>query len=104
MSGPLRHTPKGNFLHLRVTPKSGCDEICGLMTSAGDTVALAVKVTAIPDKGKANEAVIALLAKAIGVAKSSFNLVNGETSRNKVLAIVANQDAVINFIAKLDRV
>ena len=74
------------------------------MTSAGDTVALAVKVTAIPDKGKANEAVIALLAKAIGVAKSSFNLVNGETSRNKVLAIVANQDAVINFIAKLDRV
>ena len=65
---------------------------------------MAVKVTAIPDKGKANDAVIALLAKAIGVAKSSFNLVGGETSRNKVFAVVANQDAVINFIAKLDRV
>ena len=45
--------------------------------------ALKVSVCAAPDKGKANKAVLALLAEGLGVAKSAVSLVSGETSREK---------------------
>ena len=46
-----------------------------------------VYVTAAPESGKANDAVIALLAKTLGVGKRSITLVKGHTARDKVLHI-----------------
>ncbi len=46
-----------------------------------------VWVTTAPTDGKANDAVIAMLAKHFGVAKSRIKLVRGETSRDKVFEI-----------------
>ena len=45
--------------------------------------ALRVAVTAAPEKGKANQAIVALLSKTLGIAKSSIELVAGETSPQK---------------------
>ena len=45
--------------------------------------ALRVAVTAAPEKGKANSAIIALLSKALGVSKSSVELIAGDTSPQK---------------------
>lgn len=45
--------------------------------------ALRIDVTAAPEKGKANKAVAAVLAKSLGVAKSSAELVSGATSSQK---------------------
>jgi uncharacterized protein len=42
--------------------------------------ALRVAVTAAPEKGKANRAIVELLSKSLGVAKSSIELIAGETS------------------------
>jgi uncharacterized protein YggU (UPF0235/DUF167 family) len=53
-----------------------------------------VRVTAVPDKGKANAAVIVLLAKALGVPKSAISVVSGETARLKTIA-VAGDPAVL---------
>ena len=101
MSELLKRTPKGLFLHIRATPKAGRNQITGRT----DDSALQVKVTAVPDKGKANLAIIETLAKNMGVAKSSFELVSGETARNKVLRINANEAAIsqwlVDFQAKL---
>ena len=47
-------------------------------------------VTAVPEAGKANEALIKLLAKEWGVAKSSISLVAGATDRNKILHIAGD--------------
>ena len=47
---------------------------------------LGVWVTAAPEGGKANEAVIALLAKRLGVSKSSLSILRGHKSRNKLLS------------------
>ncbi len=94
MSELLRRTAKGLFLHVRATPNSGRNQIVG----QSDDVALQVKVTAVPDKGKANLAVIETLAKNIGVAKSSFELVSGETNRNKVLRITANEATICAWL------
>jgi len=48
---------------------------------------LIVRVTKVPEKGKANEAVIKLLAKHFKVAKSEVKIVRGLTGRNKVVEI-----------------
>lgn len=97
----LRRGKDGPLLAIRATPKSSRDEVAGIHRAADGSVALAVKVTAPPDKGKANKAVIEAVAKAAGVAKSSFSLVSGETSRDKVLLVTGNWPAVEAWIAGL---
>ncbi len=48
---------------------------------------LKVKVTAAPEKGRANDAVIELLAQRLGLNTSDFNLVSGHTSPLKTLEV-----------------
>ncbi len=50
---------------------------------AGSDGALHVSVTTAPEKGKANKAIIALLATALALRKSQVELVAGATSSNK---------------------
>jgi uncharacterized protein (TIGR00251 family) len=69
-------------LALRVTPKSSQDAIVGWH---GD--ALKIKVRAAPENGRANAAVIAVLAEALGVPKKSITIESGETSRQKRMHI-----------------
>lgn len=64
-------------LMLRVTPNASADAL----TFADGIVQ--VRVTATPEAGKANAAVLALLAKALGVPKSALSIVRGETGRDK---------------------
>ncbi len=97
---PLRQTPKGLFLHIRATPKAGRDEVAGLVVNAAGQKSLSVKVTKPADNGEANLAVIAVLAKAAGVAKSSFRLGSGETSRDKVIEVMQNADTVRHFLLR----
>jgi len=98
---PLRQTPKGLFLHLRATPKAGRDEVVGIVANAAGQKALAIKVSKPADKGQANEAVMATLAKAIGISQSSLRLASGETSRDKVVEVVQNEAALRQFIERL---
>jgi uncharacterized protein (TIGR00251 family) len=49
--------------------------------------ALRVEVTAAPEKGKANQAIITLLSKTLGVAKSHIAILSGETSPQKRVQI-----------------
>lgn len=49
---------------------------------------LKIKVTAAPEDGKANEAVIALLAEATGIPASRLAIASGHTSRFKRIAVI----------------
>jgi uncharacterized protein (TIGR00251 family) len=63
--------------------------------------ALRVAVTAAPEKGKANRAIAELLAKTLGVSKSSIELISGETSPQKRFLIVgANMDTIRSILNK----
>lgn len=64
----------------RVIPKSSRNEIIG-----GDV--FKIKVTSPPVDGKANKAVIDLLAKQLKVPKKDIQIVSGEKSRNKKIRI-----------------
>jgi uncharacterized protein len=76
----------GIRLRLKVQPKARRDCITG-WTPDPDGVALKLAVGAPPEDGKANAAVIALLAKALGVAKSAISVVSGATDRRKLVEI-----------------
>lgn len=71
----------GTRLAVRVTPKAASAR---LIEEEGG---LRAYVTAPPEKGKANAAVQALLARALGLPKSRLRLVRGESGRDKVFEI-----------------
>ena len=77
----------GVRLRLKVAPKSKRNEIGGLLDEPDGGKALKVSVTAAPEDGKANAAVIALLAREWGVAKSAISVVTGATDRRKLVEI-----------------
>ena len=68
-------------LALRVTPNARTEAI-----GIGDGVLL-VKVRAKPQEGAANEAVLALLAEALGVATSRLRMLRGATGRDKLIQL-----------------
>lgn len=67
-------------LEVRVKPRARTTGV----TLHGDTT-LVVAVNEAPVDGKANAAVIALLAKKLGIAKSSITIMRGQSGRTKVL-------------------
>lgn len=90
----FRGLDDGLMLTVRVTPKASRSAIQGTMPTP-DGLALKIAVTAPADKGKANAAVIALLAGAFGIAKSNIALTAGDTDRRKVFRLSGNPAALI---------
>ena len=76
------------YLKVRVTPGSRKEEIAGW---AQDT--LRVRIKAPPERGKANDAVVAFLAKALNVAPTQVTLRRGATSREKLVFVDGLTDA-----------
>ena len=76
----------GDKLALRVTPKAASDRI-KIETQEDGTLLARVFITTVPEDGKANKAVIELLAKALGVSKSSLLIVQGTKSKDKLIQI-----------------
>lgn len=72
----------GAEIAVRVTPRASRNAV------VADERGIRVKVTAVPENGKANRAVQKVLAKALGVAKTELLLIRGATSRDKVFRIV----------------
>jgi uncharacterized protein (TIGR00251 family) len=79
-------TADGIRIAVRAQPKAGRDAIGGVR-AVPDGERLVVKVTAAPDRGRANDAVAALLAKALGVPPSAVAVVTGATGRDKIVAV-----------------
>lgn len=69
-------------IRVRLTPRGGRDVIDGW-----DGEVLRVRVAAAPVDGKANDALVRLLAKALGVARSRVTLVAGAQARAKVVEV-----------------
>jgi uncharacterized protein (TIGR00251 family) len=72
----------GVTLEVRVTPRSKRNTV--ELMSPGQ---LRVRVTVAPEDGKANAAVLKLLAKTLGIPKSRISIIQGQTNRDKVIAI-----------------
>ena len=72
-------------LTIRATPNAGANDI--RLPADGAPAVLNVRTTVTPDDGKANDAILALLAKALGRPRSALTLVRGATARDKVVLV-----------------
>lgn len=88
-------------LACKVTPKSGKDQIVGRLVNSDGSVEVCVRVIAPPDKGKANKAVIKLLAKELGVPKTSLEVARGETSHHKLISLDCDQAHIATWLENL---
>lgn len=80
---------------LRVTPKAAQDRIQGVAVDSAGQPRLKVAVRAVPEDGKANEAVVRLLAKAWQVPRSTVALVAGHHDRSKLLQIAGDPQELL---------
>jgi hypothetical protein len=79
----------GVRLRIKVQPKARRNTIDGVAPDRDGPV-LKLAVNAPPEDGKANAAVVALLAEALGVAKAAVSVVMGATDRRKLVEIRGN--------------
>ncbi len=82
----IQKNPRGIVFKVLVQPRSSKNMLAGLH---GD--ALKVKLTAPPVNNAANRMSIKFLAKALGVPKSSLEIVSGHTSRHKQVLLNSDQ-------------
>jgi uncharacterized protein len=87
--------PDGVRIAVRLTPKAGRNRIGGFVEDAEGKAALKVAVTAVPEKGRANKALIELLAKTWRVPKTTIELIAGSKDRNKVVRISGETKALL---------
>lgn len=87
--------PRGLILPVRARAGARRNEIGGVHNGM-----LRVAVTAAPEKGKANRAILEMLSDALGRPKSSIELLSGETSPEKRFLIVDGDVESLNDILK----
>ena len=98
---PLSGAPDGVRVAVRLSPRGRGDRVEGVVRGADGAAALQVSVTAPPADGRANDALLRLLAKEWGLARRDLAIVAGLKSRNK-LVHVGGDPAFL--LAKLARV
>jgi uncharacterized protein (TIGR00251 family) len=99
---PLAPAADGVIVSVKLTPKARSTGIDGIAEDIGPEGArsvLKLRVTDPPEDGKANAAMIALLAKSWRLPKSSFTVIAGETSRLKRVYIAGAPQTLLQMIA-----
>lgn len=82
MTASVNISGGGIVADVKVTTGSSKNEVLGIKDGV-----LRVKITAAPDKGKANKELVDFLSGVFGVKKSSVLVIKGEKSRNKSVRI-----------------
>ncbi len=83
------------LLSLRLTPKSSRDTIETIETLSDGRSVLKARVRAVPEDGKANDALLRTLAKALDVPVRSLSLSSGATGRTKVIRIEGAPEPIV---------
>jgi uncharacterized protein (TIGR00251 family) len=80
---------------IRVTPRAPTNAVSGERDGV-----LLVRVTAPPVEGKANDAVVALLAKALGTPRGAIQVVRGASARTKRISVPRAAEASLHRLTK----
>lgn len=84
---------------MRLTPKSSRDEVVGIEDHGGEYV-LKARVRAIPEAGRANQALEALIARWLGLPQSTVGVSHGGKSRLKQVALSGVAEALSRLVAE----
>lgn len=94
----LKSHPQGSTLSLYIQPGASRSEVTGLH---GDR--LKVKIKAPPRDGEANKALIEFFADLLKIPKSKIELIQGESSRQKILLVELPLDDVLILLRALEK-
>ncbi len=86
---------------VRLTPKASRNRIGPAAREADGAATFKAQVTAPPEDGKANAALVKLLAKKLGVAKSRIAIARGATSRRKILHVAGDSRVLMARLESL---
>ncbi len=92
---PFRAGAGGVLVAVRLTPKASCSVIEAPAADADGRPRLKAKVTAVPEKGKANRALVKLLAKSWRLPAGSITVAAGRGDRNKTILVAGEAAALL---------
>jgi uncharacterized protein len=96
-----RIEPDGIVLTVRLTPRGGRDAIDGVEQLANGRCVLKLRVRAAASEGEANAALVAVLARTLGVARRDVHLVAGAAARIKRVRIAGMGTALAAALEKI---
>jgi uncharacterized protein len=79
---------------VRLAPRAAAERIMGLAADSEGGVALKIAVTAPPEAGKANDALLKLLAKSLRLPRTAFSIALGASDRRKLVDVAGDVDAL----------
>lgn len=101
LDAPWRIETGSITLAVRLTPRGGRDAIDGIESLADGRRVLKARVRAAASEGTANAALIALIAKALGVAQRDVQVVAGATARVKRVRVAGTGAALAARLEKI---
>ena len=103
MADRIQIRSNGVSVRVRLTPKGGRDAVEGWDVDSAGASHLKVRVRAAPESGKANLALVDLIAKTLGLSRSSVVIASGEKARLKTVAITGDTSALAAKLESLGR-
>jgi len=91
---PIAPMADGIVLTVRLTPRGGRDALDGVAIDAAGRAMPRARVSAPPEDGAANTAMLALLADELGIARKTLTLASGATQRVKRVHIAGDPTAL----------
>lgn len=98
---PFRIVGDRLLVDVRLTPRGGKDRLEGADRLADGRAVFRARVRAVPEDGKANQALEHLMADELGVARSQVSVVQGKTARLKTLEVQGDRGALTAALARL---
>ena len=92
---PFLAVHDGVLVRIRLTPKAGRNGCAGLKRDGEGRAWLDMRITAVPEKGKANAALLKWLAKAWRCPVGALEIRSGQTDRNKQIFLSGETAALL---------
>lgn len=99
-ASPFVAGPDGVRVRVRLTPRGGVDRIEVVVAGADGRALLKARVAAPAEGGKANAALVRLLADTAGVAPSRVSLVGGAKDRVKTVLIAGDATRILDRLSR----
>lgn len=100
MTSPFETVDGGVRIAVRLTPKASRAGVAGLATDADGRVYVKMRVTAPARDGKANAALLKLLAKEWGLARSALRIAGGERDRRKSILLSGDTPLLLEKLSR----
>jgi hypothetical protein len=97
--GPLKAAGDGLRVAIRLSPRARNDRLVAVAASAAGGHVLKATVTAPAEAGRANEALLQLLARAWHLRRGDLSIIAGSTSRNKIVRVAGHPQRLAEQLA-----